>query len=132
MLELIKFLNILKRREGNQLNYISIILILILAIVLIWKRVKDKSKASTILAIISFVLILLFVTYVTGVLIVSEPMYYGLIALAAILCSPVIIGVGLVAFLRDKQNIWGRLSLTLSICSILLIILIGLAFDYSS
>ncbi|WP_028778372.1 hypothetical protein [Shimazuella kribbensis] len=113
------------------MDYLSIILILILTIVLIWKRVKDKSKASTILAIISFVLILLFVSYVTGILIHTEPKYYGLIALAAMLCSPVIIGVGLVAFLRDRKNTWGRISFTLSICSILLTILIGLAFDFS-
>jgi cytochrome bd-type quinol oxidase subunit 2 len=121
-----------KGEKGNPLNYLSILLILILAIFLIWKRVKDKSKSSTILAILSLVLTLIFVAYIGNILIVSEPKYYGLIAIAAILCSPVIIGVGLAAFLRDKKNTWGRISFTLGICSILLTILIGLAFDYSS
>ncbi|MCH5586599.1 hypothetical protein MK805_16810 [Shimazuella sp. AN120528] len=111
------------------MGYTPLLFVLIVTIFLIWTRVKDKSKASTILAILSFVLIFIYVGFSIYILSVLEPQLYGYVSLFTIPCGPILIIVGLLAFLRDRKNTWGQVSLMVSICIPVLVFLIGFAYD---
>ncbi len=109
--------------------FVILILTIFLTIFLIWTRVKDKSKSSTILVILSSVLTLVYVGYIIHLLTFMEPEYYGIIALLSLLCGPVLIVVGLVAFLRDRKNFWARISFSFSICATIFGFLFGMIYD---
>ncbi|SHF38605.1 hypothetical protein SAMN05444392_11928 [Seinonella peptonophila] len=109
--------------------FVILILTIFIAIFIIWIRVKDKSKSSSILTILSSVLTLVYVGYAIKLLIVAEPQYYGVIAFLSLLCGPVLIVVGLVAFLRDRKNFWARISFTFSICATIFGFLFGMIYD---
>lgn len=101
------------------------ILLALIFLFLLWTRV-EKSTAATILAIISIVITLIFMIYAIYGFVYSEPEHYGYISLFAIIYGPMLIGVGLLAYLRDKKNSWAKISFIMSICIPFLIFLIGL------